>query len=66
MTFGSWTHDSKSIDYFYHNKSGTGAIGTDYCIDNEGWNILSTNGNFCLKYCYGRLYIFYKEESFRK
>ncbi|KAH7723136.1 ACR-23-like protein [Aphelenchoides avenae] len=43
MTFGSWTYDNKGIDYYPQNKSGDGAIGTEYCIENEAWNILSTD-----------------------
>uniref|UniRef100_A0A1I8A6X9 Neur_chan_LBD domain-containing protein n=1 Tax=Steinernema glaseri TaxID=37863 RepID=A0A1I8A6X9_9BILA len=46
MTFGSWTYDKNSIDYFPHNDSGktdgTNGIGTKQCIENEGWNILGT------------------------
>uniref|UniRef100_A0A915ENZ2 Neurotransmitter-gated ion-channel ligand-binding domain-containing protein n=1 Tax=Ditylenchus dipsaci TaxID=166011 RepID=A0A915ENZ2_9BILA len=43
MTFGSWTHDNKAIDYHPHNGTTGGAIGTEHCIENEGWNILSTD-----------------------
>jgi hypothetical protein len=42
MTFGSWTYDNKAIDYFPDNTSTT-AIGTDNCIENEGWNIINTD-----------------------
>ncbi|KAI6183746.1 Mutant ACR-23-like protein [Aphelenchoides bicaudatus] len=42
MTFGSWTYDNKAIDYFPDNAS-TSAIGTDNCIENEGWNIINTD-----------------------
>uniref|UniRef100_A0A1I7XT94 Neur_chan_LBD domain-containing protein n=1 Tax=Heterorhabditis bacteriophora TaxID=37862 RepID=A0A1I7XT94_HETBA len=41
LTFGSWTFDNTLIDYFAHNESH--AIGTDNCIENEGWNVLSTS-----------------------
>ncbi|CAI4232764.1 unnamed protein product [Auanema sp. JU1783] len=40
LTFGSWTFDNTLIDYFPHNVSH--AIGTSNCIENEGWNVLST------------------------
>ncbi|KAI1727886.1 neurotransmitter-gated ion-channel ligand binding domain-containing protein [Ditylenchus destructor] len=43
MRFGSWTHDNKAIDYFPHNETDDEAIGTKHCIENEGWNILSTD-----------------------
>ncbi|KAI1727345.1 neurotransmitter-gated ion-channel ligand binding domain-containing protein [Ditylenchus destructor] len=43
MRFGSWTHDNKAIDYFSHNETEDEAIGTKHCIENEGWNILSTD-----------------------
>ena len=42
LTFGSWTHDNKAIDYFPHNISGKPAISTRHCIENEEWNILGT------------------------
>ncbi|KAK0402137.1 hypothetical protein QR680_016166 [Steinernema hermaphroditum] len=43
MTFGSWTHDKLSIDYFVYNDTGKeAAIGMDQCIENEGWKILGT------------------------
>uniref|UniRef100_A0A8R1HK45 Uncharacterized protein n=1 Tax=Caenorhabditis japonica TaxID=281687 RepID=A0A8R1HK45_CAEJA len=41
LLFGSWTFDNTKIDYFAFNK--TTAIGTANCIENEGWNVLSTN-----------------------
>ncbi|KAE9555158.1 hypothetical protein FO519_001653 [Halicephalobus sp. NKZ332] len=42
LTFGSWTHDNKAINYFPHNVSGKSAISTKHCIENEEWNILGT------------------------
>lgn len=42
MTFGSWTFDNTLIDYFPYNASQ--AIGRTNCIENEGWNVLSTTG----------------------
>ncbi|PAV84161.1 hypothetical protein WR25_17166 isoform A [Diploscapter pachys] len=41
LTFGSWSFDNTQIDYFPHNT--THAIGTRNCIENEGWNVLSTH-----------------------
>uniref|UniRef100_A0A7E4UUX8 Neurotransmitter-gated ion-channel ligand-binding domain-containing protein n=1 Tax=Panagrellus redivivus TaxID=6233 RepID=A0A7E4UUX8_PANRE len=42
LTFGSWTHDNKAINYFPHNASGKSAISTKHCIENEEWNIVGT------------------------
>ena len=42
LLFGSWTFDNTKIDYFAFNESQ--AIGTTNCIENEGWNVLSTSG----------------------
>ncbi|CAQ16152.1 AcetylCholine Receptor [Caenorhabditis elegans] len=41
LLFGSWTFDNTKIDYFAFNESQ--AIGTTNCIENEGWNVLSTS-----------------------
>ncbi|CAD5213150.1 unnamed protein product [Bursaphelenchus okinawaensis] len=42
LTFGSWTHDNKAIDY--HPNNGTdAAIGVENCIENEEWNIIQTS-----------------------
>uniref|UniRef100_A0A915BC53 Uncharacterized protein n=1 Tax=Parascaris univalens TaxID=6257 RepID=A0A915BC53_PARUN len=38
MTFSSWTHDQKGIDYFPFSKT----IGISNYIENEGWCILRT------------------------
>ncbi|CAI2335461.1 unnamed protein product [Caenorhabditis sp. 36 PRJEB53466] len=41
LLFGSWTFDNTKIDYFAFNE--TLSIGTTNCIENEGWNVLSTS-----------------------
>ncbi|CAB3404703.1 unnamed protein product [Caenorhabditis bovis] len=41
LVFGSWTFDNTKIDYIVHDKAQ--AIGTKNCIENEGWNVLSTH-----------------------
>ncbi|KAI6218333.1 hypothetical protein M3Y99_01716700 [Aphelenchoides fujianensis] len=51
MTFGSWTHDNAAIDYFPLDEGGE-AIGTDNCIENEGWNIIQTEGKRVLSLRY--------------
>uniref|UniRef100_A0A1I7SJY6 Neur_chan_LBD domain-containing protein n=1 Tax=Bursaphelenchus xylophilus TaxID=6326 RepID=A0A1I7SJY6_BURXY len=42
LTFGSWTHDNKAIDYQPNNGTDA-AIGVENCIENEEWNIIQTS-----------------------
>ena len=44
MVFGSWIYDKTGIDYHPYNSSN--AFGITNCIDNEGWHILGTKGEF--------------------
>ncbi|CAI5441634.1 unnamed protein product [Caenorhabditis angaria] len=43
LLFGSWTFDNTKIDYFLFNTKKE--IGTSNCIENEGWNVLTTAAN---------------------
>lgn len=44
MIFSSWTYDKAGIDYFPHENMKT--IGNKSFIENEGWGLLKTLGQF--------------------
>ncbi|VDM37708.1 unnamed protein product [Toxocara canis] len=41
LTFGSWTHDNRGIDYRPFGSESTG-IGLHHCLENEEWHILGS------------------------